>query len=84
MQKQGVGAGFYSSTKGFLDSDKKLQDNQYYQEYSYEVQTKIPFDKYFDVLKQVTHVAGTKAFGKVTSLSVVNTTMTVINNIEIS
>jgi len=84
LEKQGIGAGFYSSTKGFLDSDKKLQDNEYYQEYSYEVQTKIPFDRYFDVLKQVTHVAGTKAFGKVTSLSVVNTTMTVINNIEIS
>lgn len=84
LEKQGVGAGFYSSTRGFLDSDKKLQDNEYYQEYSYEVQTKIPFDKYFDVLKQVTHVAGTKAFGKVTSLSVVNASMTVINNIEIS
>lgn len=84
LEKQGVGAGFYSSTQGFLDSDKKLQDNEYYQEYSYEVQTKIPFDKYFEVLKQVTHVAGTKAFGKVTSLSVVNASMTVINNIVIS
>lgn len=84
IQKQGIGAGFYSSTKGFLDSDKKLQDNEYYQEYSYEVQTKIPFDKYFDVLKQVTHVAGTKAFGKVNSLSLVNASMTVINSIEIS
>jgi len=71
-------------TRGFLDSDKKLQDNDYYQNYSYEVQTKIPFDKYFEVLKKVTHVAGTKAFGKVTSLSSANMQMTVINSIDLS
>ena len=84
LGKQGVGAGFFSSTRGFLDSDKKLQDNDYYQNYSYEVQTKIPFDKYFDVLKKVTHVAGTKAFGKVTSLSSANMQITVINSIDLS
>lgn len=84
IQKQGVGAGYYSTTRGFLDSDKKIQDNEYYQEYSYEVQTKIPFDRYIDILKQVTHIAGTKAFGKVSSLSTVNTTMTAINSITLS
>lgn len=84
LGKQGIGAGFFSSTRGFLDSDKKLQDNDYYQNYSYEVQTKIPFDKYFEVLKKVTHVAGTKAFGKVTSLSSANMQMTVINSIDLS
>jgi len=84
LGKQGVGAGFFSSTRGFLDSDKKLQDNDYYQNYSYEVQTKIPFDKYFEVLKKVSHVAGTKAFGKVTSLSSVNMQMTIINSIDLS
>lgn len=84
LGKQGVGEGFFSTTRGFLDADKKLQDNDYYQEYSYEVQTKVPFDLYIDVLKQVTHVAGTKAFGSVQSLSLANTEMTVINSIEIS
>lgn len=84
LRKQGIAEGFFSSTRGFLDSDKKLHDNDYYQEYSYEITTKIPFDKYFDVLKQVMHVAGTKAFGKVEATSVVNSNMTVINSIEIS
>jgi len=84
LGKQGVGEGFFSTTRGFLDSDKKLQDNDYYQNYSYEVQTKIPFDKYFEVLKKVTHVAGTKAFGKVTSLSSANLQMTIINSIDLS
>lgn len=84
LGKQGTSEGFYSSTKGFLDSDKKLHDNDYYQEYSYEVITKIPFDTYVDVLKQLMHVAGTKAFGRVDATSVVNTNMTVINSITIS
>jgi hypothetical protein len=84
LGKQGVGAGFYSSTRGFLSADKKLHDNDYYQEYSYEVITKIPFDQYIDVLKQVMHVAGTKVFGKVEATSVVNTDATIINSIVIS
>lgn len=84
LGKQGHSAGFYSSTRGFLDSDKKLHDNNYYQEYSYEVITKIPFDRYIDVLKKVMHVAGTKAFGRLTSTSKANTQMTVINNITVS
>lgn len=84
LAKQGVGNGYFSSTRGFLDSDKKIHDNEYYQEYSYEVQTKIPFDKYFDVLKQVTHVAGTRMFGRVVATSTVNTSISVINSIDLS
>ena len=84
VAKQGIGAGFFSSTRGFLDSDKKLHDNDYYQEYSYEVITKIPFAKYVNVLKQVAHVAGTRAFGRVSSASVINNQITVINSITIS
>lgn len=84
LGQQGVGAGYYSTTQGFISDDRKLQDNEYYQEYSYEVQTKVPFDLYFDVLKRVTHVAGTRAFGKVNTLSLANLTMTAINSIETS
>ena len=84
LGKQGVGDGYYSSTRGFLSADKKLHDNDYYQEYSYEVITKIPFDRYIDVLKQVMHVAGTRVFGKVEATSVVNTDATIINSIVIS
>ena len=84
LQKQGYGEGFFSTTRGFLDSDKRLHDNDYYQEYSYEVQTKIPFEQYIDVLKQLTHVAGTKPFGRVVSVSDANTEITIINSIETS
>lgn len=84
LKRQGNSEGFFSTTKGFLDSDKKLHDNDYYQEYSYEVQTKIPFSQYVEVLKQLTHVAGTKPFGRVVSVSDANTEITVINSIETS
>lgn len=84
LGKQGVGNGYYGTTRGFLDSDKKLHDNYYYQEYSYEINTKIPFDEYINVLKQVMHVAGTKAFGRVEATSVVNTNSTIINSIVIT
>jgi len=84
LGKQGAAEGFFSSTQGFLDSDKKLHDNDYYQEYSYEVITKIPFDKYIDVLKQITHVAGTKPFGRVEATSVLDTSASIINSITIS
>lgn len=84
IQKQGKAEGFYLSTNGFLDSDKKLHDNDYYQNFSYEVLTKIPFDQYADVLKKIMHVAGTKAFGAVVSTSTANVEMSVINTITLS
>jgi len=72
LGKQGVGSGFYLSTGGFLSSDKRLHDGDYYQDYSYEVETKIPFATYFDVLYKMAHVAGTKAFGSVSVLSTID------------
>lgn len=76
LGRQGIGEGYYSTMRGFLDADKKLRDGEYYQEYSYEVQTKIPFDDYVDVLKQITHVAGTRAFGRVMATNFANVEIT--------
>jgi len=63
LNKQGIAEGFYNETGGFLSSNKYVYDGHYYQEYSYDVQVGLPFDKYSDMLKKVLHVAGTKAFG---------------------
>jgi hypothetical protein len=84
LGRSGFGGGYFESTDGFLDADKKLHDNNYYQDFSYEVSTRIPFDQYIDVLKEVTHVAGTKAFGRVVTISAANVEMTAINNITIT
>ena len=81
--KQGQGEGFFLSTRGFLDSDKKIHDNDYYQEFSYDIETKIPFNQYFDVLKELVHVAGTKAFGSVISLSIIETPLIISSQIDL-
>lgn len=62
-QTQGVGQGFYKSTGSFISHDKYLHDGDYYQNFSYDIRSKVPFETYKDVLKQVIHVAGTKLFG---------------------
>ena len=63
IEKQGSGEGYYRTRKSFLSSDKYIHDGDFYQEYSYQVLTALPFVKYSETLKKVLHVAGTKAFG---------------------
>lgn len=66
LTNQGRGEGVYKSEKGFIDAASKIHDGDYYQEYSYEVQTSVPLNKYASILKDVAHIAGTKFFGQVT------------------
>jgi hypothetical protein len=59
----GVGKGYYKSSRGFLSEDMYVHDGDYYQEYSYEILSKISVDRYADMFKKVMHTAGTKFFG---------------------
>lgn len=61
----GTGTGYYKDTKGQLSSTAKVQDGDYYQEYSYEVLSRIPLTRYADMFKKVMHTAGTRFFGGV-------------------
>ena len=63
LGKQGIGEGFSRNRKSFLSTDKYLADNDFYQEYSYQVLTALPFETYKQTLINVLHVAGTKPFG---------------------
>lgn len=65
--------GRYVDTKGFLSWNNKLQDNYYYQEFSYVIRVSEIVDKYRSVIKQVLHPAGTKMFGDYRMESVVST-----------
>jgi hypothetical protein len=56
--------GKYTDTKGYLSWNNKLQDNYYYQEYSYVVRSKQFISKYRDVVKRLIHPAGTALFGR--------------------
>lgn len=64
VTEHGKQAGYWKSTKGFLDSDKYIQDSKYYQQFSYEIQTALNFNSYKDVVKELLHTAGTEFFGK--------------------
>jgi hypothetical protein len=61
----GTGEGYFKSSRGFLSDNKYIHDSDYYQEYSYDIISKLPFDKYADVFKKVMHTAGTRVFGSV-------------------
>ncbi len=55
--------GRYIDTKGFLSWNMRLQDNDFYQEYSYVIRATEIVDKYRDVVKRVLHPSGSKMFG---------------------
>lgn len=59
----GFGRGEWTSTKGFLNADKYIQDSFYYQEYSYDVQSSRSLDRYEETLRKVYHPAGVELFG---------------------
>lgn len=61
----GVNEGYYISNKGFLSDAIYLFDGDFYQEYSYQIISKLPFEYYSSIIKKVLHVAGTRVFGGV-------------------
>ena len=84
--EQGRSSGYYTTTRGFLDNNKYIHDGDYYQEFSYQVNSTLPFNQYSDILKQVVHVAGTKLFGSLVKVSdiVIQNTETVASYITTS
>ena len=61
----GTGTGYYKTEKGFLSDDSKIHDSDFYQEYSYEVLSRIPLERYAEMFKKVMHTSGTRFFGGV-------------------
>lgn len=60
----GTKEGYWTTSQGFLDSNKYIQDSDYYQEYSYEIKFSKSINKYIDILKELVHPTGNKVFGK--------------------
>ena len=56
-------AGSYVNNKGFLSDDIYLQDNFFYQPYSYQIKSGQLFTAYKNILNQTVHPAGMIAFG---------------------
>jgi len=63
--KTGLGKarGFWTTTRGFLNSDKYIQDSYYYQDYSYEIKVSELLDKYKNIIYKTFHTSGAELFG---------------------
>ena len=57
--------GYYLNSDGRIGTNKVLQDNHYYQDYSYVLKTEVVIDEYRDTLRRLIHPAGTAMFGQV-------------------
>jgi hypothetical protein len=71
----GYEEGYWTTTRGFLNSDKYIQDSFFYQDFSYNIKSGIPFEQYAEVIKKVFHISGMELFG--TPYIVDNQTITV-------
>lgn len=80
-KKQGISEGYWRTTNSHLNSEKKIHDNKYYQEYSYDILSGLSLNRYEDVLKKVFHVAGTKMFGSVVKTSSIDSKMSVVGSL---
>lgn len=55
--------GYYLNTNGQPSSDKKLEDNYFYQDYSYVILSSISQTRWQDKIKKIIHPAGLINFG---------------------
>lgn len=58
--------GYYGDNSGQPSSNKKLQDGDYYQDFSYVIKGEISLETFREPIKKILHPAGTKVFGDIT------------------
>ena len=58
-------AGYYVGTEGLISGTPKIQDNFYYQDFSYVLKTDLDITDYRDSVKRLTHPSGMLLFGEV-------------------
>lgn len=56
--------GRFATTDSLLSSDRHLEDRDYYQNFSYVLQSRVDFNKYKQVLLDLLHPVGMKFFGE--------------------
>jgi len=58
-------AGYYANNDGRLSTNKVLQDNHFYQNWSYVLKSEVVIDRYREVIRRLVHPIGTGMFGSV-------------------
>lgn len=84
VNKHGRGRGYYRKKGGFLSDQKKIFDGYYYQNYSYEIRSSLPLNKYEQMLKNIVHVVGTQYFAKTIINSEIITSPSIKSEITVS
>lgn len=57
--------GYYKNNRGKVSSTQKLQDGDFYQDFSYVLKSAVSVDKYYSALRKLLHPAGMKLFGSI-------------------
>lgn len=57
--------GYYTNNDGRLSTNKVIQDNHYYQNWSYVLKSEVVIDTYREMIRRLVHPVGTAMFGSV-------------------
>lgn len=81
---QGIAEGRWVTTTSHLNYDwgKRIQDSNYYQDFSYEVALSMNEDDYLEELLDTAHPAGIKLFTKFALFESINTEIEILSEIE--
>ena len=71
-------SGYFDGENGRLSSTNKMQDNLYYQDFSYVVKTNTDVETYRDKILELVHPAGMALFGEI--LMTANVSVTLFDN----
>jgi hypothetical protein len=58
-------AGFYANNDGRLSTNKVLQDNHFFQNWSYVLKSEVVIDRYREIVRRLVHPVGTAMFGSI-------------------
>jgi len=61
--QKGRSPGYWKDDVSFLSSNKYIIDSYYYQEYSYDLRSKVMIDRYKEILLKLAHPVGSIPFG---------------------
>ena len=71
-------AGYFDGNYGLLSGTNKMQDNLYYQDFSYVIKTNTDVETYRDKILELVHPAGMAMFGEI--LMTANLSVTLFDN----
>lgn len=76
--------GYYLNTDGHVSADKKLQNKNYYHNFSYEIQSEKPLDDYKKTIYDVAHPAGMQLLSKFNLKDEISLSANTASNIDYS